>query len=150
LRLGERESDTARLEEAVEAYRAALEERTRQHVPLQWATTQNNLGIALAALGKHEAGTAWLERAVEAFRAALEEWTRERVPLQWAMTQNNLGTALVILGARTGQPDLLKKARDAITAAREVHRDAGVVQHDADFAERIEALDAAIAAMKRR
>ena len=50
--LGERESGTARLEEAVAAYRAALEERTRERVPLDWATTQNNLGAALAMLGR--------------------------------------------------------------------------------------------------
>jgi hypothetical protein len=35
---GERESGTARLEEAVAVYRAALEERTRARVPLQWAS----------------------------------------------------------------------------------------------------------------
>ncbi len=46
--LGERESGTARLEEAVAAYRAALEEWTRERVPLDWATTQNNLGNALS------------------------------------------------------------------------------------------------------
>ena len=71
--LGERESGTARLEEAVAAYRAALEERTRERVPLQWATTQNNLGNALATLGERESGTARLEEAVAAYRAALEE-----------------------------------------------------------------------------
>ena len=92
--LGERESGTARLEEAVAAYRAALEERTRERVPLDWATTQNNLGNALRALGERESGTARLEEAVAAYRAALEEQTRERVPLDWAATQNNLGTAL--------------------------------------------------------
>ena len=32
--LGERENGTARLDEAVGAFRAALEERTRQRVPL--------------------------------------------------------------------------------------------------------------------
>ena len=42
--LGERESGTARLEEAVAAYRAALKEWTRERVPLDWAMTQNNLG----------------------------------------------------------------------------------------------------------
>src|SRR3712207_6879345 len=36
-RLGERESGTARLEEAVVAFRAALKELTRKRVPLQWA-----------------------------------------------------------------------------------------------------------------
>ncbi len=81
MELGERESGTARLEEAVAAYRAALEERTRERVPLDWATTQNNLGNALSTLGERESGTARLEEAVAAYRAALEERTRERVPL---------------------------------------------------------------------
>ena len=35
--LGERESGNSRLEEAVAAYRAALTERTRERVPLDWA-----------------------------------------------------------------------------------------------------------------
>ncbi|MGF1641189.1 MAG: tetratricopeptide repeat protein, partial [Rhodospirillales bacterium] len=77
-RLGERESGTGRLEEAVAAFRAALEERTRERVPLQWAATQNNLGNALARLGRRESGTARLEEAVAAYRAALEEFTREQ------------------------------------------------------------------------
>ena len=70
------------------AYRAALEERTRERVPLDWAMTQMNLGTALWTLGERESGTARLEEAVAAYRAALEERTRERVPLDWAMTQN--------------------------------------------------------------
>jgi hypothetical protein len=47
--LGERESGTARLEEAVAAYRAALEERTCERAPVQWEATQNNLKKCLAA-----------------------------------------------------------------------------------------------------
>ncbi len=100
--LGERESGTARLEEAVAAYRAALEERTRDRVPLDWAMTQNNLGNALRALGERESGTARLEQAVAAFRAARGERTRDRAPLNWATTQNNLGNALAALGEREG------------------------------------------------
>jgi len=45
--LGEREGGMAHLEEAVAAFRAALEELPRDQVPLYWATTQNDLGIAL-------------------------------------------------------------------------------------------------------
>ena len=71
--LGERERGTALLMEAVEAYRAALEERTRERVPLDWAMTQNNLGNALQLLGARESGTARLEEAVAAYRAALDE-----------------------------------------------------------------------------
>ena len=67
---------------------------TRERVPLDWARTQINLGIALGRLGERESGTARLEEAVAAYRAALEEKTRERVPLDWATTQNNLGLAL--------------------------------------------------------
>ncbi len=48
--LGERESGTARLNEAVAAYREALMERTRERVPIQWTATQNNLDRALKLL----------------------------------------------------------------------------------------------------
>ena len=60
--LGERESGTEWLDEAVVAYRAALEERTRERVPFDWAATQNNLGCALSMLGARESGTERLER----------------------------------------------------------------------------------------
>ena len=86
-RSSERESGTTRLEEAVAAYRAALEENTRARVPLEWAQTQMNLGVALWVLGTREGGTARAEAAVAAYRAALEENTRARVPLDWALTQ---------------------------------------------------------------
>ena len=55
--LGERESGTERLEQAVSAYVEALKERTRERVPLDWAMTQNNLGNALRTLGERESGT---------------------------------------------------------------------------------------------
>jgi exonuclease VII small subunit len=69
--LGGRESGTARLEEAVTAYRAGLEECSRDRLPLQWATMENNLGNALSRLGERDSGTARLEEAVAAYRAAL-------------------------------------------------------------------------------
>ncbi len=133
--LGERESGTPasagagrlRLEEAVAAYRAALEERTRERVPLEWAMTQNNLGTALWALGERESGTPAsagagklrLEEAVTAYRAALEEYTRARVPLDWAMTQNNLGIILRALGERESGTARLEEAVTAYRAALE-------------------------------
>ncbi len=51
--------------------RAALEERTRERVPLDWAATQNNFSAALRALGEREGGTARLEEAAAAFDACL-------------------------------------------------------------------------------
>ena len=79
-------------------------------MPLDWATTQNNLGNALRMLGERESDTARLEEAVTAYRDALTERTRERVPLGWAMTQNNLGAALWTLGERESGTARLEEA----------------------------------------
>jgi tetratricopeptide (TPR) repeat protein len=117
--IGERESGTQRLSEAIAACRAALEERTRERVPLDWAMTQNNLGNALQTLSEREGSNARLEQAVAAYRAALEEGTRERVPLNWATTQNNLGNALRALGEREGSNERLEQALTAYRAALE-------------------------------
>lgn len=125
--LGERESgqdeSILRLEEAVAAYRAALTERPRERVPLQWAMTQNNLGAALASLGERESrqeeSIRRLAEAVTAYRAALTERTRERVPLDWAITQNNLGAALSALGEReSGREQSIRHLEAAAAAYR--------------------------------
>jgi hypothetical protein len=54
--LGERQSGREKLAEAVASDRAALEERKRERVPLDWAESQNNLGSALwdSASGRAE------------------------------------------------------------------------------------------------
>jgi hypothetical protein len=62
--IGEQKGESDWLEQAAFAYRAALELRTRERVPPQWATTQNNLGNALGTLGAREDGTERLEQAV--------------------------------------------------------------------------------------
>ena len=114
--LGDQSGKNKYLEEAVAAYREALKERTRDRVPLDWATTQNNLGNALARLGERESGTERLEEAVAAYREALKEWTRHRVPLYWAGTQNNLGIALRAFGERESGTERLE---EAVAAFRE-------------------------------
>ncbi|MEP2532786.1 tetratricopeptide repeat protein [Shimia sp.] len=111
--LGERDTGTKRLQEAVTAYRDALRERAQERVPLDWAKTQNNLGAALQTLGQRETGTQRLEEAVTAYRDALRERIRERAPLDWAMTQNNLGNALWTLGKRETGTDRLEQAVEA-------------------------------------
>ena len=117
--IGGRESSTARLEQAVAAYEAALKEWTRDKVPLDWAITQNNLGTALRTLGERERGNARLEEAVEAHEDALKECTRDKMPLDWARTQNNLGDALQTLGQRESGTARLDQAAEAYEAALE-------------------------------
>jgi hypothetical protein len=65
--LGARAGDTAALQDAVTAYRAALEVRTREASPMDWAGTQNNLGAALATSAPARASA---QDAVTAFRGA--------------------------------------------------------------------------------
>jgi hypothetical protein len=88
-RVGERENGTAQLKEAVAAFREALKERTRERI--DWADTQNNLGLALVSLAEREKGRARLKEGVAALREALKERTRDRVP-----PPDDLGDAAVI------------------------------------------------------
>ncbi|MET4129430.1 tetratricopeptide repeat protein [Roseovarius sp. MBR-6] len=119
LTVGERESGTERLQEAVIANRAALEEFPRDRVPLAWAGTQTNLGNALRTLGERESGIERLGEAVIAYCNALEEWTRDHVPLQWAMTHMNLGAALQTLGERESGTARLEEAVNVYRRALE-------------------------------
>jgi tetratricopeptide (TPR) repeat protein len=70
--LGERESGTESLQQAVAAFNATLQEQTRDRVPLDWARTQANLGLTLTALGLRESGTERLRQAVAAFDTCLK------------------------------------------------------------------------------
>ena len=80
------------LAEAVAAYRAALEVRTREALPQEWARTQSNLANALcnqAAASDGPDSARLLAEAIAAKRAALEiltadvdpEWHRQQ--LEW-------------------------------------------------------------------
>ena len=91
---------TARLTEAVTVYRAALDEMTRERVPLEWAQTQTGWAVRFtsSASGRVEQRNLRKPAPPIARRCRM---TRERVPLDWAATQNNLGNAWA-LGDRTG------------------------------------------------
>ncbi len=127
--LGEQSGESAWLEKAVASYRSALEVRSREALPLDWAMTQNNLGNALSSLGEREEGTARLEEAVSAYRLALEVRSREALPLDWAMTQNNLGNALKSLGEREEGTARLEEAVSAYRLALEVYEAAGAAYY---------------------
>jgi hypothetical protein len=123
--LGERETGTKHLEGAVGAHHAALEEMTRDRVPLDWATTQNNLGNALLGLGGRESGTPHLQEAVTAYRAALAERTCNRVPLDWAASAGNQGIVLMLLAGRLGDATRAQSAVQEIEVAFVTMRNGG-------------------------
>ena len=113
---GDEFGENAALVEAFGLYRQCLALTSRESAPLDWAATQNNLGIALETLGERDSGTAQLTEAIAAFREALQEYTRARVPLDWAKTQMNLGNALFRVGERESGTARLT---EAIAAFRE-------------------------------
>ena len=99
-RQGDEFGDNAALQTAITRNMRLIELRPRARVPLEWARTQMNLGIALRTLGERESGTARLEEAVAAYRAALEERTQERVPRFYEITTQSRKGAC---GATTSQ-----------------------------------------------
>lgn len=76
--LGVRESGTVRLEDAVSAYREALQEFTRARVPLRWATVQMKLASVYCALFDKGARPNHLDDALEAIDRALEEYRKAK------------------------------------------------------------------------
>jgi tetratricopeptide (TPR) repeat protein len=119
--LGMRETDTARLEQAVVAFRAAKDEWTRAGAAPDWAKTQDDLCGAFGGLGERESGTMYPQEAVAACRAALQVNTRANDPLDWAKSQNDLCIALDELGERESGTAHLKSAVTACRAALEVN-----------------------------
>ena len=87
--LGDR---AANLAQAIACYKAALRVYTEKQFPMDWAMTQNNLGIAYKNLPSGDRA-ANLVQAIACYEAALRVYTEKQFPMQWAMTQNNLGTA---------------------------------------------------------
>ena len=98
--LGERDSDPAWLNAALNSYQPASTVYTREAAPNDWARMQRNSGAVLSLLGERTGDTASLREAVDHYRAALDEYTQQDSPLDVAVTQSNLGQALRVLGER--------------------------------------------------
>ncbi len=117
-------------EYAVEAYNKALLVYSEAEYPLEWATTQNDLAVALGQQGNRiggAEGTRLLVASIDACRAALRVFTEVDHPVAWAETQNDLATALRFQGSRVGGAEgarLLGEAIDAFRAALRVYTEA--------------------------
>ena len=75
--------DAALLEEAVTAYRAALTEHTQDRVPLEWAATLGNEGVALLTLAGRTNDPARARQALEQVTLA-EATMRSGGHIPWA------------------------------------------------------------------
>lgn len=110
---GQRRMGTRYLEDAIGAFREALDLRDPEAAPTEWAAAQNGLGNALGALGQRQADDGLLNQAVEAFGQALTLRSEELTPRDWASTMNNLAAVLQSLGRKNKDPKVLKRAVEA-------------------------------------
>jgi len=111
---------------AVENYERALKLLSEDEYPIQYATTQNNLGAAYwnlpAADNKVRAEN--IIKAIECYKEALQISRKEEHPLQYAITQNNLGAAYTDLPAADNveRADNINKAIDCYDEALQIYR----------------------------
>ena len=78
------------LEYAVKSCAAALQVRTPDTAPLQWASIQNTLGSALFLLAKHTGEWEYMRQSSEAFRMALSVYKDHNVGKLAVVTERNL------------------------------------------------------------
>jgi tetratricopeptide (TPR) repeat protein len=120
------------LRRAIEAYQEALRFYAPEVAPLDYAMTQNNLGIAYWNLAEHEDPMGNLRRAIEAYQEALRFYTPERTPLDHGRVQNNLGVAYRDLAAHE---DPMGNLRQAIAAFEQALRFRTAEDAPLDYAE---------------
>jgi CHAT domain-containing protein len=103
------------LEMAIDHLEAALLVRTREALPVAWATTQNNLGVAYTNRIRDDRADN-LEKAIDHFEAALTIRTRESLPQDWAQTQHTLANVYA-QRIRGDRADNMEKAIAGFEAA---------------------------------
>jgi CHAT domain-containing protein len=103
------------LDRAIAAYTQALQILTPERSAQDWATLQNDLGIAYQDRIRGERADN-LEKAITAFESALTIRTRDAFPREWADTQSNLAGAYQVR-IRDERVDNLEKAIGYLEAA---------------------------------
>ena len=97
--VGERAGKSEPLEEAVAAYRAALQEYSPEKTPFDWAMTNNNLGGVLKLLGERSKDPRRIEEAIEKYELALSVRELKSAKQFHDSIQTNLWAASALLAA---------------------------------------------------
>ena len=109
--LGDRDSSSQMLNEAVDAYEQALAAYGMlDSSAIDLPGTQINYGCALWVLSQRNDDLDLVEKAGKAFRSALGTLDAERSPLEWSLVQNNLGLTLKELGSARKDMGLVEEA----------------------------------------
>src|SRR5271157_649290 len=105
------------LRQAIEHYQLALRYRTRINVPLDFAGTQVNLGLAYKNLAASQDRAENLRKAIECYQQALTVYTPDDTPLRFDAAYNNLGTVYKSLAFCQERVENLHKALDSFQQA---------------------------------
>lgn len=96
-RLGFNASDENKLREAIDAFHQALQEYTRERLPIRWASTQQNLGLNVLALSQFSKDIATVEQSIQALRLALEVYEEAGAVHYAAGARASLAVAQTVL-----------------------------------------------------
>lgn len=106
---------------AIKAHIEALKVRTRDRYPMDYAMTQNNLGVDYQRLARVERQAENCKMAIKACQEALEVYAIDRFPMDYAMTQNSLGNAYKTLAEVEHRGENCKLAIKAYQEALKVY-----------------------------
>ena len=106
------------IEHAIDAYQQALEVRTRQAMPVEWAQAMMNLATAYSNRIRGDQAEN-IEHAIDAYQQALEVRTRQAMPVEWAQAMMNLVTAYYYR-IRGDEAENIEQAIDAYQQALQV------------------------------
>jgi len=117
----EEETRKENLSHAINAYNEALKVYTLEEQPMEYAVTQNNLGMSycvLAGITKEEED---FYNAIEAYNEALKVYTLEEQPMEYAVTCTNLAIAYSLLSELSNREENLANAIEAYNEALKVY-----------------------------
>ncbi|WP_459933166.1 tetratricopeptide repeat protein [Fundidesulfovibrio butyratiphilus] len=112
--------DPSPLEEAGQAFASALEVRTLQAMPVEWAASLTGQARVLYERGWCDGEPAWWKQAEGRLRQALEALSRDRSPEEWAEATHRLAVVLRVLGNTGEDVPRLDEAARLLRAALEV------------------------------
>ena len=122
--IGQRSGSQHFLEQAALSYEQALEIRTKETMPLQWAQSTCNLGLVMQAAGLLEDDSAMLKHALQTLQQSATLLPRDTGPTDWSAVMNSIGTVLYQLGIGRRGSRTLEQALVAFrNAISERHQD---------------------------
>ncbi len=110
-----------RLDQAIAAYKIALNHTTAESDPINWSLTQNHLGAVLKVKGERAKDEDILKQASLAYKAIANELSRIEFPFDWALANINLGLVLYRLGTISGKSAYYQEATKSFDEALTVY-----------------------------